>query len=602
MERAICPALTFEIGLLLGLAVLVVVLFSLDRFPSDVVALGFMVTLVLTGILPTEKAFAGFGSDTVILILGLLVLTSAMEQTGVMELAGRVILRWTGKGPNSLLLTVMLASAGLGSFMSNTAATAFFLPVVVGVAKKAKIPRSKLLMPLAFASILSSSVTLISTSTNLVISGLMKQSGMAGMGFFELAPVGIPIAGAGLAYMFFLGRYLIGGAKPEEGGTGLTGFRPYLAEMVILPESGLAGKTLREAALGAKLDLTVLHVIRNKESYLPAQESTRLENGDVLVVEGTKEAVLQIKDTPGVEIKADLKLSDPLLTRENLALVEAIVLPGCLLVRQSLKSFGFRQRYGLQVLGLNRHGKTISGKLSQITLRVGDVLLIQGEPSKIAALEAGHAFRILGSVDVKPLNKKRALLSAGIFAGGLALGCLNVMPLAVAVLMAVVVLLALKYVTPEQAYAGVEWKAIILIASMLSFGEAMLRTGAAAYVAKLIVDLVGTADPLWLLAGFFVVTVLLTQPMSNQAAALVVFPVAVQTAIHLGLNPRAFAMMIAVAASCSYLTPLEPSCLMVYGPGGYRFKDFLRVGSLLTLIIFGLAMWLVPKYWPLALK
>jgi di/tricarboxylate transporter len=339
--------------------------------------------------------------------------------------------------------------------------------------------------------------------------------------------------------------------------------------------------------------------VRNKETYLPPHSSTALQAGDVLLVEGMKENVLKIRDIAGIEIKADVPLSDPAAIGQDLALVEVILLPGHWLVGRSLRNVGFRQYHGLQVLGIHRKGRNINAKLSRVSLRVGDVLLVQGDRERILSMEQNHAFRVMGTVEERQLNTGRAAVSVALFAGVLVLGTLKVVPLTVAVLIGVVLMMLTRCITPEEAYNDMEWKAIVLIGSMLGLGVAMEQTGTAKYLAGLVVDWVGHLGPTSILAGFFAFTVLLTQPMSNQAAAVVIFPVAYQTAVQLGLNPRAFAMTIAVAASCSYLTPLEPSCLMVYGPGRYRFLDFVKVGLPLTAAILVLAVWLVPRIWPL---
>ncbi len=591
--------MTVEIAMLLALIGVVLVLFAFDWIPPDVVGLGLLLTLVLTGLIPAQKAFAGFGSDSVIMILGLLILTAALLKTGVMELVGRILVRYTGDRPRALLAVIMIAAAVLSAFISNTACTAFFIPIVIAVAARAKTSPSKLLLPLAFCSILSSSVTLISTSSNLVVSGLMTTAGLAPMNMFELAPVGIPITIVGLFYMFFVGRRLIPNRAAPAELLESFGVRPYLTEILILPDSPLVGKTLEESGLGRDLDLNVLQIVRNKDQRLAPARSLALQADDVILVEGVREEILKIKDTSGIEIKADVKLSDPNLQTEDAALVEVILLPGSPLIGRTLKKARFRERYGLHVLALNRHGQNVLRKISQVTLRMGDVLLVQGRKRNISSLEEERTFRILGTVEERRVDRKKALLAIGIFVGALLLGVLKVVSLPIAALLGAFGVFISKLVTPEDAYREVDWRAIILIACMLSLGAAMEATGAAKYLAGLVVGWTGDAGPLWLLSGFFVLAVLLTQPMSNQAAVAVVLPIAIQTAIQLNLNPRTFAMMVAVAASCSYLTPLEPSCLMVYGPGRYRFADFLKVGSLLTVLIFIVAILLVPRVWPL---
>lgn len=590
--------MTFEIALLFALVLGAIVLFATDWVEAEVTALGLLITMVVTGLLPANRAFDGFGSDTVIMILGLLILTAALMRTGVVDVAGNAIVRHTGDSPRRLQAVVMIASAGLGAFMSNTASTAFFVPVVFGISKRAKISPSKLLLPLAFSSILSSLVTLISTSTNLVVSGMMTDYKLAPMGMFELAPVGVPITIAGLIYMMTLGRRLIPDRfRPEEIG-GTQSVREYSTEVLVLSKSGLIGKTIAQAGFGHDLDLTVLRIMRKAES-LPPRAETVLQEGDVLLVQGATDDILKIKDTAGIDIKADVEHADPDVPEEDLGMVETIILPRSPLIGRNLRNLRFRERYGLQILGINRHGETIRRKVSDVALRMGDVLLVQGSQEKLQEAADDPTFRIFGELSAKRPKTARAPIAVGIFVLVLGLATCKVMTLPLAMMLGAFLVFATRCLTPAEAYADVEWKAIILIGCMLGLGVAMEKTGAAHYLSGLIVREIGLSSPLLLLGGFFVLTVVLTQPMSNQAAAIVVLPIALQTAYQLQVNPRAFAMMIAVAASCSYLTPLEPSCVLVYGAGRYRFADFLKVGSLLTLIIFAIAMILVPMVWPL---
>ncbi len=591
--------MTEQIALFVFIIGVSLVLFLFERLPADVIALAVLLTLILTGLLPAEEAFAGFGSGTVMMIFGLFILTAALVRTGVVDMVRRTILHRTGDNPRRLLVVIMVAVATLSAFMSNTASTAFFVPVTLGLARRARISPSKLLMPLAFSSILASSVTLVSSSTNIVISGLMARYDMQPIGMFELTLVGIPVAVVGLAYMFLVGHRLI----PDRGNAGdLTeefGIRPYLTEGLILPNSPLSGKTLAESGLGRDLDLTVLRVVRAKHRYLAPRADLRLEEADVLLMQGRRDEILKIKDAVGIDIKADVRLSDPGLQTEDMRLVEAILLRRSPLVGRTLRGVGFRQRYGLQVLGINRRGKTILSKISRVRLKTGDQLLIQGHRTNIAVLDENNTFRIIGAVDYSRPNLQRAPMAIGIFAGVLVMAAFNVLSLPVAVLLGTLMVFITRCITPDEAYREVEWKALILIGCMLAVGSAMEHTGTARFFAAQIVNLLGQAHPAWLLTAFFGLTLLLTQPMSNQAAAVVVVPVALQTALQLDLNPRTFAIMIAVAASCSYLTPLEPACLMVYGPGRYRFVDFIKVGSLLTVLIYILAIVLVPLVWPL---
>jgi di/tricarboxylate transporter len=590
--------MTIQIFLLLIIIGISLILFSFERLPADVIALGVLMALVLAKLLPVEEAFAGFGSDAVILILGLLILTAALVRTGVVDIAGRNIIRRTGENRGRLLGIILVAPAFMSTFMSNTASTAFFLPIVLGLSRRAKVSASYLLMPLAFATILASSVTLVATSTNIVVSGLLTQHAMKPIGMFELTPVGLPVLVVGLVYMYIIGRRIL--PAKSEADDGLTGFdqASYLTETVILPKSPLAGKTLQEAGLGRDLDLTVLRLVRAKKQYLAPQANLRLEAGDELLVEGARDEILRIKNKAGIDIKADARISDPGLQTNDVGIVEAILLLRSPLVGRTLRGLRFREKFGLQVLAINRHGETIRRKISRSTLQTGDVLLIQGNRANIAALEEDKSFRVIGSLDDKIPNLRRAPIAILAFLGSLALATLNIVPFSVATLLGVLVVFITRCITPEEAYREVEWKALILIGCMLGLGRSLEYTGAAEFLAMQIVKLTGHMQPVWLLSAFFFLTMLLTQPMSNQAAAVVIVPIALQTAMQLSLNPRTFAMMIAVGASCSFLTPLEPACLMVYGPGGYRFIDFLKVGFLLTILIYLVAILLVPIFWP----
>ncbi len=613
METTTLVPLTAQMILLLSLIGVALVLFAFEWVAADVVALGLLLTLILTGLVSAEQGFAGFGSDTVFTLMGLFILTAALLRTGVVERTGRIILRYTGDNPNRLLLIVMSAVASLSAVMSNTASTAFFVPIVLGLANRLRVSAGKLLMPLAFASILASSITLVSTSTNIVISGLLTRYNMAPLGMFELTPVGIPIAVAGLLYMLFIGRRLLPDRTPTEDLSQL-GSRLYLTEVVVLPNSPLIGKTLVEAGLGHDLDINVLRImyrdrmLRDGPSATPTsrrltpRQGRALRAGDILVVEGERDALLNAKATVGLEMREDLQSADPTIQSETLQLVEVLLLQRSPLLGETLARYRFRERYGLQVLAIYRHGEAIQRKLSQVPLRVGDVLLLQGEREQfrtLTSLEEQEIFHVLNAVTDEAYQWQRAPIAIAAFVGALSLVAFNIVALPVAVLLGALVVFLTRCISVEEAYRRVEWRALVLIGSMLALGTAMETTGTANYLAGQIVVWAGHADPRWLLTAFFALAVLLTQPMSNQASAIVVVPIALQTALQLGLNPRTFAMMIAIAASTSYLTPLEPSCLMVYGPGNYRFADFLKVGSLLTVVVYAIAILLVPYFWPL---
>jgi di/tricarboxylate transporter len=583
--------------LLLGTVFVGLVLFAWEIIPTDVTALGILLFLTITGLLPVEAAFAGFGSSAVIMILGILVMVEALIRTGVTDFVGRVILRQANISANKILLVVMISASVMASVISNTAATAFFLPIVISLAHRAKLSPGKFLMPLAFASVFAGSITLISTSTNILVSSLLAKYDMPPMGMFELTPVGVPIAVVGIVYMLTLGHRLVPDRMPAQKRHDL-GIHLYLTEILVLPGSALIGKTLREAALGRDLDLKVMEIHREETPDITPQADTRLEEGDVLLVEGEREKILQVKEMTGIGIKADVELADPHRRPQDIGLTEVILTPGSPLIGRTLQGLRFREAYELQVLAINRHGETLRHRMSHIRLATGDVLVVQGDHAQTISLGNRGIFRILSAIEGRHPNTQGALIAIAVFVGALAIATFGLVSLPVAALLGALLVFVTRCITPEEAYRQINWRVLILIASMLGLGEAMETTGTAQFLAELVTQFAGQAPPFLLLSGFFVLTVLLTQPMGDQAATVVILPVAIRTAMQLGLNPRPFAMMTALTAGCSLLTPLEPACLLVYGPGRYRFIDYLKAGIVPAVLVYVITIVMVPLIWP----
>ncbi len=588
--------MTIEIAGFLVLFLIAMILFSFEWMSADIVALGLMLTLIISGLLPMEEAFAGFGSQTVLMILGLLILTEGLVRTGMVDLTGRYILRHGGRDPQQLRTILLVVPAILSSFISNTAAAAFFMPITLGVANRAHMSVSRLLMPLAFASILASSVTLIGTSTNLVVSGLMEQQGLAPLSMFELTPVGLPILVVGLLYMYFVGHHLI----PDR--TGITRHENileeqlYVSEVRIKSSSVIVGRSIEQSVFMRELNLGMLRLIRGGAAMQPLADTILIED-DVLFVEGHRDDILQIPNTPGLELQGVIEPLDEYLRGQAMRIAEVIILPGSPLIGRTIKGLRLRERYKLQILAINQAEGVTYTKIGRRVLRLGDVLLIQIPAENLRLLQQEKLFRVLDITDSPAIKPQRIWLAGIIFAGSLLLAISGLLPIAVAVLLGAFLMFVSRCLSPEEAYRNIEWKALILIGSMLAFGQAMQTTGSADYLADQLVDMVGSTSPIAILSLFFALALILTQPMSNQAAAAVLIPIALSTAVQMDMNPRPFAVMIAVAASCSFITPLEPACVIVYGAGRYRFADFIRVGAPLTVLVYIVAILLVPLFW-----
>jgi di/tricarboxylate transporter len=593
------------IAVTLLLLFVAIILFAWEKIPVDVVGLLLVMALVITRVLTVQEAVAGFGNDIIITIGGLFVLVGGLAKTGVVDIIGRRMHRIAGDNVFVLTALIMFSAAASASVLKNTTTTAMFLPIVIGLAAKAKISPSKLLMPLAFGAILGGSCTLIGTSTNLAVSGLIPRYGQQPFTMFELAPVGVVTLAAGMLYMLTLGRRLLPNRGSEESLTEQYQMREYISELIVLPDSTLVGKTLGEANLSEQLDLNVIGIIRSDGEKINAPRSwERIRRRDSLIVEGVLSDILRVKEEVGLELKADFLLNDKALAGGNVKLFEVLTLRDSRLSGRTLKGLAFRERYGLTVLAINRHGRTFVNKLSRVEIQFGDVLLVQGPQWGVDLLSSDGDVLVLGdvtSVNMRFEKRKWAIVAFGLF---LFLSLTKVMfnfetPLAIAVLAGVMLLLVTRTVYHRELYSLINFRLLVLIACMMSFGVAMEVTGADKLLANYINEYLGSFGAGAVLAGFFLLTVALTQPMSNQAAALVVLPVAVQSAAALGVNPRTFIVAVTYAASFSFITPLEPACVLVYTPGRYRFADFVKIGTILTIIVFAIAITLVPIFWPL---
>src|SRR5215213_6738346 len=610
--------MTQPVATVLVLLLIALVLFATEKIPIDIVTILLVIGLVLTGTLNVSEAFAGFGNDIVITIAGLFVLTGGLVKTGVVDLVGRRLHRIAGGNEFKLTTLVMFTAAACASMMKNTTTTAMFVPVVLGIAHRARVQPSKLLMPLAFGAILGGTCTLIGTSTNLAVSGALAKLGRGGelasqfgvspellgpFSMFELTPVGIAIVAVGMLYMLAVGlRLLPSRGLGDQSLVDQYQMREYISEVIVLEDSPLVGKTLAEGNLREILDLTVIGILRGKQNRLPPRGEEVLQAGDLLLVQGRMEDILRVKEEAGIEIRPDFELTPGDISRSGGDLYEVMVLRGSDLTNRTRRSLNLRDRYDLTVLAINRHGMALLTKLSTVTLRFGDVLLVQGEKSCVERLTSdGHVLTLEGELGGRRERADKRIWAALAFVVFLSFSVVHLpqVPLAVAVLLGVLILLASRAVVLQEVYDLIDWRLIVLIAGMISFGTAMEKTHADQYLADIIVNYFSSYGALAVLAGFFAMTVALTQPMSNQAAALVVLPIAVKTGLALGLNPRTFAVAVTYAASCSFLTPLEPACVLIYTPGRYRFLDFVKVGSILTIAVFAIVMLLVPYFWPL---
>ena len=585
-----------QITIVFAILLIAVVLFVTEVLAIDLIAILMLLGLTLTGVVDVKEGLSGFSDPAVVTIAGFFVISAALFNTGVVEAISRRLHSVSGSNKTIFLVVLMLTAAALASFLSNVVTTAVLMPAVFAISRRMKQPVSKFLMPLSFGAVLGGKCTLVGSSTNLAVNSILPKYGLQPFTLFEFTPLGIPLVIAGTLLMAFIGSRLL--PKHEAGDfEDEYGAKDFVTEVVILPNSPLSEKTLGEADFRGMYDLQILGIVRGGERKLPHREA-RLKAEDVLLVKGKLDQILSIKDTQGLDIKSDNKPYDATETADTV-IVEAILSPNSAFAGRTLKGIRFGSRYNAHVLAIYRHHRAVHEKLSDIRLDFGDVLAIQGNSENINQLRQDPNFLTLEDIEHTPLRRNKAIWAVGIFVLSAILAGSGAVPIPLVALAAAAAMMLTRCITIQEAYDKIEWTAIILIAATIPLGIAMEKTGAAKVLADYVTQYLGFGGPMVVLAGFFIFTILLTQPMANAACALILAPIAINVANQLQVNPRAFAITIAVAASCTFPTPLEPVTAIVYGPGKYRFSDYVKVGGLLTVVVMIVTLLIVPIFWPL---
>ncbi len=584
-----------QIAIVFAVLIIAVILFVTEALAIDLVAVLMLLGLTLTGVLDVKEGLSGFSDPAVITIAGFFVISAALFNTGVVEAIGRRLHNIGGSSKTLFLLVLMITGAALASFLSNVVTTAVLMPAVFAIARRMKEPVSQFLMPLSFGAVLGGKCTLVGSSTNLAVNSILPKYNMEPFSLFEFAPLGIPLVIAGTLFMIFIGYRLLPKHNAEEFDEDY-GSKEFVTEVVILPKSPLSDKTLAETDFRGAYDLQVLGIVRGGERTLPHRD-TKLKENDVLLVKGRIDQILAIKDTQGLDIKRDQTPYAP-EEQADTVIVEAILSPNSAFAGRTLKGIRFGSRYRADVLAIYRHHQALHEKLSNIRLQFGDVLVIQGSSENIDQLREDPNFLTLEDIEHTPLRRNKALFAVGIFVASAVVAGFNLAPIALVALAASAAMVLTRCISIKEAYDKIEWTAIILIAATIPLGIAMEKTGAAKILADYVTQYLGFGGPMVVLAGFFIFTIFLTQPMANAACALILAPIAINVANQMHVNPRAFAITISIAASCTFPTPLEPVTAIVYGPGKYRFSDYVRAGGLLTLVVMIVTLLVVPIFWP----
>lgn len=591
------PDLTPDILLTLGIAVGAVVLFAWNRVRVDVVALIIMAAVILTGLVSPQQGLAGFSNEATATVALMMVLAGGLARTGFIDRLGAWVARLSGESEIRFLLVVLAFTLPASAIINNTPVVIVLLPVVLGFARRSGIPSSRLLMPVSFGSQLGGTLTLIGTSTNLLVASLVVDLGLPRFHLFTITPVALVVAVVGVAYLLTAGRWLAPRRKAPSSLINRYELRDYLSAVVVAPDAPIAGKMLAETRLGEKLGLQVVGIRRGEQRLPLPVASTRIEAGDILIVEGKVADIANLEKSGGLRIAGTRQeLFDD---AEEPDLAEVMVPPRSRIIGRSLRDLGFRARYGLNALALQRHGAPVRAALGTIPLEAGDILLVQGPAETLQALHRGGDFSLLGSLELPARRVRRQPIAIGIVAVVVLLAAFDILPIVVSALLGAVGMVLTGCIRPDEAYRDVDWMVVILLGGIIPLGFAMQNSGAATWLASLLMTVTGPLGLYGTLAAYYLFTSLLTEIISNNATAVVLTPVAVALAATMGVSPLPFVVATMLAASNSFMTPIGyQTNTFIYGPGGYTFMDFVRVGTPLNLLLALTSTFFIPLFFP----
>ena len=599
--------MTPEIAIVLGVITLMFILFVMELFPLDVTALSILAVVLVLGYISPEEAISGFANPAVITIALLFVLSHALQKSGILEYMVIRLNKLTERS-RFLGLFVFLISVALASaFVNNTAIVAIFIPLTIRLAQKYNLSPSKLLMPLSYIAIIGGTLTLVGTSTNLLVNSIYVNTipSSPPLGMFEFAKFGLVMLVIGMAYLLIAVPFLIPSRTVTSSLTKSYHMGGYLTELKVSEESPLVGRTCKERAVNKNYDITVLDILRDGKLISKNIRDTIIYPEDILFVRGSLENFLRMKEVEKVTMLTDEKLTQDELIHDDNTLVECLITNQTDLVGKSLMEINFRRRFGSFILAIRREGEILRKKIAHVVLQAFDTLLIYGPIEKIKELSDSGDFIVLGEIEATLQKHKYWWVSVAVILGTVILAALGIVPILKGALIGAIFLLVIRVITANEAYQSINWQVIVLIAALIPLGIVIQKSGTAFWIATVLNDIANAFNPLVrptvMLSLVYLVTIILTEMTSNAATAIIMTPIAISAAQQMGLDPRTFVFAVCFAASASFITPIGyQTNLMVYGPGGYKFTDYVRVGLPLAIVLWCIATWLIPILWPFA--
>tara|TARA_Y100000389_G_scaffold109381_1_gene106439 strand:- start:9840 stop:11630 length:1791 start_codon:yes stop_codon:yes gene_type:complete len=590
----------------LGVIILsALVLFITELFPIDVTALLVLGLLLIFGLVSPAESLAGFSNPAVMTIACLFVMSYALQKSHILEYViisiNRLIDRSRIIGMVAYLFCIGIASA----VVNNTAIVAIFMPVTIRLADKYKISPSKVLIPLSYAAILGGTLTLVGTSTNLIVNSILvdTSNGAVSLGMLEFAKFGIIKFAIGLVYIFTIGYKLLPSRVAKSSSIEDYSLDGYLTEFRVNENSPLCGKTLLDRKISENYDVIVLDVLRGGEIITSNLRGLALQKDDILFVKGSFDNFQRLKEIENLALLTDEKLTQEELEQENHILAECLITDNSELIGQTLQDANFRRTFGSFVLAIRREGEVIRRKLAHFILKPFDTLLVYGPKDRINQLAAKEGFIVLGKADAKLESHPLWWLSITTILCAVGLAIFKIVPIVVGVILGVIALLLARVITPNEAYSSIHWQVIIVIAAFLPMGVAIQRTGLDIMIGNGIGTVVNLfpeqLTPYFLLAVIYLITMILTEIASNAATAIIMTPITLTLAASFGFDPKPFIFAVCYAASASFITPVGyQTNLMVYGPGGYRYSDYIKVGLPLGVILWIVSVIIIPMIWP----
>lgn len=605
------PSLTYEILIVFLVVAVTLVLFITERLPVDITSFLVMVTLILLGLVfpdsfpSIKQGLSGLSNPATITVLAMFILSAGIQRTGIIHALGKKVFSFVGNSEFRQILAIGLIVAPISGFINNTAAVAIILPMILDLSKRSGIAATKLLIPLSFFGMLGGTLTLIGTSTNILASSILIDSNVLEneIGMFEFTKLGLIVLAVGTVYLLTIGRFLLPDRKEVTSAENILMAEDnniYLTEVVVRKNFAGIGKTLAEHKFTDRTDIKVLKLIRAGQSYIKDVDHKTLEEGDILVLSGNEQHILNLKTKKGMNIIPNFDETQRKYSIKNTKIVKVLLKNAKLFEKKTIAQFGFWEKFSIKIVGIHR-GDLTTKKLEDTELKGGDVMLVQGSLANLQKLKEGDDFLLLDTVENEFQPEKIWITLAIIAAVTLSSAFMGV-PIVASALVGVMAMVLTKCIEAKGLYDLVNWKVIFLLTGMIPLGIAMQKSGAGDFLAGGIVSIAGDISPFILLMMIYLITTLLTEIISNNAAVVLLIPIVISVTYSLGLNPFAFSLAVMFAASTSFLSPVGyQTNTMVYASANYKFSDFIKVGAPLNMILLFVTCYFIDMWWPLSL-